>query len=307
MKDNIYFDHKNHEFSLRDRKYKEENYADVKLPISIIVQVTRRCNLVCNFCSESAQFSDPTFDELEQLKYKLNGVKRIYLSGGEPLLRDDIFDIINSYRKNFEVLGLPSNCILMSKEVCEKLKGNINYINAGLDGPRIINDQVRGNYDGIINGLINLKNSNIEVSLSSVILKLTLPHLKYVIHTADVLDIIKVKMVIPILRGRAHNLRLEDFADKEDIMNKFNEIKELKNKLGWKPRVKFTFWDNSTEGYALIIYPNQKVYAWPVFNAQDSVSYIGDLKKESIYEIWKKYPYKINHINKYVGISMYKI
>lgn len=302
--DNIFFDEKNHEFAIKKGKFPE--YFNLDLPISVITQVTRKCNLNCRFCSESENFSDPSFSDLEQLRDKLIGVRRVYLSGGEPLLREDIFDIIELYQGSFDVLGLPTNCILMSKKICNKLKGKISYINAGLDGPRTINNALRGNYDGIIKGLTNLRESGLEVSLSSVILKSTLPSLKYVVNIADALGVTKVKMVIPILRGRARSLKPSDFADRNEIIKEFEEIKNLKAKFGWKPRVKFTFWDKNTEGYALIIYPNQKVYAWPVFSVPESVEYIGDLREESIKQIWKKYPYKINHINKYVGVSMHK-
>ncbi len=305
MSSNIYFDYKHHEFSYKNINT-EDLYKSVNAPLSLIVQITRKCNISCHFCSESDFFADPSFKVLEKLIDKLHGVERMYLSGGEPLLRNDIFDIIDMYRPHFKVLGLPTNCTMISKEVCQKLIGKIDYINAGLDGPRNINNLVRGNYDDIINGLYNLKDSGIEVSLSTVILRSTLPHLKYVVQIADVLGIVKVKMVIPVHRGRSKNLAKEDFAEEKEILQEFNEIKELKERFGWKPRVKFTFWDRNTEGYALLVYPNQKVYAWPVMDEPDGVLYVGDLNRENIQDIWLKYPYKINHINKYVGISMYK-
>jgi len=301
---NIFFDNKNHEFFVKEGELPE--YSELDLPISVIAQVTRKCNLKCKFCSESESFPDPSLNELEGLRDKLSGVKRVYLSGGEPLLRGDMFDIIKLYRRSFDILGLPTNCTLMSKEVCKKLKGNINYINAGLDGPRAINDALRGDYDGIIAGLTNLREAGLEVSLSSVILKSTLPSLKYVVNVADALGVTKVKMVIPILRGRACGLSPSDFANNSEIVKEFEEIKRLKAELGWKPRVKFAFWDKDTEGYALIVYPDQKVYAWPVFDMPESVRYVGDLKTESMQEVWRKYPYKINHVNKYVGLSMHK-
>ena len=304
MRDDIYFNYKYHEFSSKNND--ANIYDSINNPLSVIVQVTRKCPLKCKFCSESAQLKDPSLQSLEDLKDKLKGVKRVYISGGEPLLRKDIFDLIKSYRKSFDILGLPTNCIYLTRDICLKLRGNIDYINAGLDGPRKINNKIRGEYDKIIEGLVNLRNSDIEVSLSTVILKLTLPYLQHVVQIADDLNIIKVKMVIPVCRGRAKGLRQEEFASKEDILNKFNEIENLKNILGWKPRVKFAFWDKNTEGYAIIIYPNRMVYAWPVFDSVDCVLKIGDLNKETMSDIWRRYPYKKNHINKYIGISMHK-
>jgi len=302
----IIFDHSHHEFSLDDGERGIPDYDAIRQPLSVIVQVTRRCPLHCAFCSESDQFDDPSFHSLESLKARLKGVSRIYLSGGEPLMRTDIFELIQSYRNDFLVVGLPTNCIYITREVCNKLKGTVSYINAGLDGPRHINDQIRGGYDKIVAGLNNLKDSGIEVSLSTVILKTTLPHLQYVAQIADTLGVIKVKMVIPVLRGRAKGLSPGDFANKEDIVAKFGEIVELKKTLGWKPRIKFTFWDKATEGYALLVYPNKKVYAWPVLAAPDSVLLVGDLTNDSIQDVWSRYPYRNNHVNKYVGLSMHK-
>jgi MoaA/NifB/PqqE/SkfB family radical SAM enzyme len=144
------------------------------------------------------------------------------------------------------------------------------------------------------------------VSLSTVILKETLPYLQYVVQIADILGVIKVKMVVPVLRGRAKNLKPSDFACNEDIAAKFAEIVALKNQLGWKPRIKFTFWDKSTEGYALLVYPDKKVYAWPVLGAPDSVLLVGDLANDSIQDVWSRYPYRKNHVDKYVGLTMHR-
>lgn len=303
-KNKITFDKVNHEFKIENLE--EDSFDNIQTPLSLILQVTRRCNLKCNFCSESQQFKDPQFMDLISLIPKLGGVQRLYLSGGEPLIRRDIFELIEEFSSKFPILGLPTNTTKITKEVCKKLSGKVSYINAGLDGPRNINNLVRGGYNEIIDGLQTLRDNDIEVSLSSVVLKDTVKHLHQVVQIADVLKIVKVKMVIPILRGRASVLQESDFASQSDILDKFEEIKKLKETLGWIPRVKFTFWDKSTEGYALIVFPTFEVYAWPVYDQPDAVLRVGDLKTESISEIWKKYPYKINHIKKYTGITMHK-
>lgn len=303
MNKSVLFDSSNHEFKITE--YNSDSDLDkIHAPLSVILQVTRRCNLKCNFCSESQYFADPQIEKLIDLIPLLKGVQRVYLSGGEPLLRKDIFELIYEFSKQFPVLGLPTNTTMITNEICNKLYGKVSYVNAGLDGPRNINDLVRGGYDGIIKGLQILRDNNIEVSLSTVILKKTLPYLQHVIQIADVLNITKVKMVVPVLRGRAAALTDDDFADKDDILDKFKEICILKEELGFRPRVKVGFWSSETEGYALIIYPDFNVYAWPVFNQPDAVLHIGSLEKESMSAIWEKYPYKYNHIKKYTGITM---
>jgi len=305
MAKGIVFDEEHHEFTAPDGEAAIE-LATVDRPLSMIVQVTRRCPLKCAFCSESEKIRDPTFEALEKLSQKLTGVERIYLSGGEPLVRKDIYQLIDLYKARFKIVGLPTNCMYISKDVAERLRGRVSYINAGLDGPRNVNDRVRGAYDKIIRGLMNLRDSGIEVSLSTVILRETLPHLHYVVAVADTLGITKVKFVIPVPRGRAISLRPEDYASSEEIAGKFTELVSLKRELGWRPRMKFTFWDANTEGYALLVYPTQDVFAWPVLGAPDSVVRLGNLESESLADIWERYPYKLNHIRKYTGLTMHK-
>src|SRR5690348_6685994 len=59
-------------------------------PLSVIVQVTKRCDFGCVFCSETLMMPDPTLDQLDVIRANLAGVRRVFLSGGEPLLRRDL-------------------------------------------------------------------------------------------------------------------------------------------------------------------------------------------------------------------------
>lgn len=300
----IQFDWRAHEFTTATGHTVSE--ASASAPLSVIVQVTRRCQLSCSFCSESQEYPDPSFAELETLCGNLQGVRRIYLSGGEPLLRDDIFDLIDMYRARFPVVGLPTNCLLVSPEVAKRLRGTVSYVNAGLDGPPAINNRVRGGYDQIIAGIGRLRDSAVEVSLSTVVLGVTLPYLEYVVAVADAFGVKKTKFAMPVPRGRAISLQSTDLVSREAAEAKFRQLVSLKELMGWRPRVKLTFWDASTEGYAILVYPNQDVYAWPVPSQPDSVAFLGSLRRMTLADIWHVYPYKLNHIRKYVGHTMLK-
>lgn len=301
----IAFDKAHHEF-VAPQGEADADPSSHTIPLSIIVQVTRRCPLKCVFCSESEQMPDPSFEALESIASKLSGVHRVYLSGGEPLLRPDIFDLIDVYRRQFPVVGLPTNCVFIDRTVAERLRGRISYVNAGLDGPPAVNARLRGSYDEIIKGLTHLRDAGIEVSLSTVILRETLPYLQYVVAVADALGIIKVKFVIPVPRGRATALTDDDYANASDILAEFQRLTDLKRQAGWRPRLKFTFWDESTEGYALLVYPDQTVVAWPVLSAEQSIFRVGNLGTDSLQDIWRRYPYKRNHLRKYTGLAMHK-
>lgn len=51
---------------------------------------------------------DPTLPELDTIRTNLAGVTRVFLSGGEPLLRRDFGDIVDMYTEEF-TLGIPTN------------------------------------------------------------------------------------------------------------------------------------------------------------------------------------------------------
>lgn len=52
-------------------------------------------------------------------------------------------------------------------------------------------------------------------------------------------------------------------------------------------------------------YPDGRTFAWPVLDAEDKVLYVGNIIHESIQNIWDRYPYKINHLRKYLGDSVF--
>src|SRR6201996_4991052 len=56
--------------------------AAATVPLSVILQVTKRCDFDCVFCSETLQVGDPTLDRLDVIRGNLAGVQRVFLSGG---------------------------------------------------------------------------------------------------------------------------------------------------------------------------------------------------------------------------------
>src|ERR1700760_2777350 len=76
-----------HHFTVTGTATVEELAEAATVPLSVILQVTKRCNFDCSFCSETLQLPDPTIAQLDTVRSNLTGVSRVFLSGGEPLLR----------------------------------------------------------------------------------------------------------------------------------------------------------------------------------------------------------------------------
>ncbi|MFJ1560941.1 radical SAM protein [Streptomyces mirabilis] len=76
-------------------------------PLSVITQVTKLCDMDCGFCSEVMQKKDPSLKELETMEENLRGVARVFLSGGEPLLRRDFIEIVDMYAAH-HIVAVPT-------------------------------------------------------------------------------------------------------------------------------------------------------------------------------------------------------
>lgn len=111
-------------------------------PKWIAWEITRRCNLKCVHCRSSSELEceehpDFSFDEakrvLDDIASYANPV--VVLSGGEPLLRDDVFDIARYGTSHGFRMCLATNGTLVTEEVCKEIKdAQIRMVSLSLDG-----------------------------------------------------------------------------------------------------------------------------------------------------------------------------
>ncbi len=273
------------------------------LPLSVILQITRRCDFSCIFCSETKKMKDPTLRDMEKMRNNLRGVPRVYLSGGEPLLRSDFVEILNLFSPGF-IVGLPTNGVLLNETILNELKKKISFVNVGIDDPRSITSEIRGDYDKIMKGIFAFKNKEISLSLSCVVLGSTVTAVPYVCQIADVVGAKKIKLILPVPKGNALDLPESEFITTEDARILFSEVKELKKRFGWNVKITLTTWNKDVEGYSLLVFPDGDTYAWPVYDKEDKVLLLGNLIDESISNIWARNPFKENHFKKYLGKSI---
>lgn len=270
-------------------------------PLSVIVQVTKRCDFNCGFCSETLQMADPTLGQLDAFRANLAGVQRVFLSGGEPLLRRDLPEIVEMF-SGF-ILGLPTNAT-RGLAMAPRLAGKVDFVNIGFDGPRATFSRVRGDYDKAMTGVRAFLAAGLPISLSAVVLRSTLHALPYLYQIADVLDAGKLKLILPLRKGNALGLAEREFITAEEAHDAFGHLTELRAVHDWRPAVRLTPWTAATEGHMIVIEPNGNAQAWPVYDQPDLFLKLGNLLEEPITAIWDRYPYKVNHYAKYLGASI---
>ncbi|MEA3229658.1 MAG: radical SAM protein [archaeon] len=292
--DKIRFNRKEQHFCLGEKKQSVSDH-----PLTVTLQITRKCDLHCIYCSESGHIPEPSGNRLAEMIENLNGVDRIIISGGEPTLHKDLFSVLKLCKKNFNIVAMASNAINIDLGLAKKLSGYVDYIDVTIDGPRNIHNKIRGSYDRIIRGLWNLKQAGVEFSIVAVLLEENKEHMPYIAQIADTLGAKKLKILSPIPKGRGKTIVSKRLGS-EEIVELFENLKKKKESLGWNVRITMTDWEMIREGHALLIHPDGEVVASPVWTKESCVESLGNILDGPVKQIWDRYPYKKNHIKKYI-------
>jgi len=190
---------------------------------------TNACNLACIHCRTDAQLN-PSKNELStyEVKRLIDQIstykpRAFGFDGGEPLLRQDIFEII-SYVKKYGILtALVSNGILIDKKIAYKLKNSgLDMIAISIDGMQETHDKIRGKkgtFDLAIQALKNLKEVNLLAAMRITIMKENLKEVPDLVDLAIELGLRRVLINKVIPTGRAAKLRMISMEEYRDILN----------------------------------------------------------------------------------------
>ncbi len=102
------------------------------------VSVTKRCNLNCSYCGARNEKADElTPEEIEKIvkAFAFHGITKVRLTGGEPLVRDDITEIAEriSRIEGIEKLALTTNGIYLGKYAQRLKASGVTAVNISLD------------------------------------------------------------------------------------------------------------------------------------------------------------------------------
>ncbi|MDH5748126.1 MAG: heme d1 biosynthesis radical SAM protein NirJ [Rhodospirillales bacterium] len=149
-------------------------HRDLPGPV-VIWNLIRRCNLTCKHCysiSADKDFSgelstDEIYAVMDDLKYF--HVPVLILSGGEPLLRPDIFDISRRAKQMGFYTGLSSNGTLIDQSMIGEITDiGYDYVGISIDGLRETHDVFRrkeGAFEASLKGVRLCKERGIKVGL----------------------------------------------------------------------------------------------------------------------------------------------
>lgn len=117
----------------------------------VVWNITNKCNLKCRHCYRDSSALEPEMGLSNQKTVQLiNEIKKlkppiVLLTGGEPLLKKDIFDIVKGCRAAGLRVGLSTNGTLIDKSMAKKIKASgIDYVGISIDGRKNFHDKFRG-------------------------------------------------------------------------------------------------------------------------------------------------------------------
>ncbi len=215
-----------------------------KKPIPVTVwNTTSRCNLKCMHCYADAgakkagelttQEAKEFIDDLAEMK-----VPVLLLSGGEPVMREDITELIAHAKSKGIHVSLSTNGTLIDGETAEKLaEAGVDYVGVSIDGSEETNDRFRGlkgAFRRAMEGLENAASAGIPTGIRFTVTKFNLRDVPEVIDLLVENEVPRFCLYHLVPSGRADfqiDINLKERRDlMEFLFRKSLELKDSKEK-----------------------------------------------------------------------------
>lgn len=182
-------------------------------PSSVIWNITNRCNLLCNHCYMSAdahelpdQLSD---EECMDLVGRMEeaGVPVVFLSGGEPMMRPNFWEILERVHASGVRPTISTNCTLVNEETAARLAENgVRWVATSMYGPAEFHDEmvgVPGTHKKVVEAIKTLRRHDVGVVLKTALTRDTWEHIFDIIQMCKDLDCGMIYICDLITSGRS--------------------------------------------------------------------------------------------------------
>lgn len=232
---------------MKDKQGREIDY--------LRISVTDRCNLRCRYCMPEEgceSFAHQEMMTLEELVHVSKcmaslGVKRIKLTGGEPLVRKNVVWLVDEIHKipGIEEITMTSNGILLADMAAALKASGLAGVNVSLDTldrERFLYITRRDEFDQVMKGIRTAKAAGLQVKINCAVLEpLSLEALR-AFAEFSVRQQLPVRFIemMPIGQGCAFST-----ADNDQLLKmlkeSYSDVKLLPKKMGNGPAVYYEF------------------------------------------------------------------
>jgi heme b synthase len=202
-------------------------------------ETTRNCNLACIHCRASATCgpyqgelgTSAAFQLLDQIAEI--GKPIIILTGGEPLLREDIFEIAAHGRQIGLRMVMAPNGTLITPDTAQKIvDSGIQRISISLDGATADSHDrfrgVEGAFNGALEGIRNARKAGVEFQINTTITKANLDQIPLILQLSESLGAVAhhIFLLVPTGRGKYILDQTIDAREYEKTLNWFYDQRE---------------------------------------------------------------------------------
>jgi len=179
----------------------------------VVVELTKKCNLSCAHCGSSCTNQEEpqelSADEWRNCISQMSemGVEKIVFSGGEPILKEGLEEIIRHTYENGLKWGLVSNGLTLTNDVILLLKKYKPFaVGISIDGFKETHNKIRNNsnsWQSATQAILHMIEGNIQVCAVSTVNRLNYTELPRLASWLNILGISSWQLQLTMPEGRA--------------------------------------------------------------------------------------------------------
>jgi heme b synthase len=209
-------------------------------PLRLIAwEVTRSCNLACKHCRAEAH-TEPYPGELDTQEakalidqFRKAGNPILIFTGGEPLMRGDIFELV----EYADSLGLrcvmaPNGTLITAENARQMKESGIQRCSISIDGPDAASHDafrgVPGAFEASMRGIRHLKDAGIEFQINTTVTRNNMGNFKDIFHLAEDLGAVAwhIFLLVPTGRGAEIGEEVIGAEEYERVLNWFYDFRK---------------------------------------------------------------------------------
>lgn len=224
-----------------------QTQAKPQTPRLVALELTRACNLACRHCRASA-ITEPDKEELStsEVKNLIDNIANfckpiLILSGGDPLMRKDVFEIAKHGVSKGLHVALATNATMVTPEIARQIKqSGIERVSVSIDGAAEKTHDgfrnVKGAFSASMRGIKYLQEAGVSIQINATITKHNIGELEGILELAKQLgvDALHIFMLVPT--GRGKEIEGEEVSPEqyEQILNWFYDSQSQAMEMNFK-------------------------------------------------------------------------
>ncbi len=274
----------------------------------IAIQLTERCNLRCSHCcAGGAGEGEMDLVTLRKILERLPAGSRLDLTGGEPMLFQELGALLKQLCASKKPFGLTTNGTVLREEmlglegVDAKVKVSVHGI--GKDHDKVTG--ISGSFAKTIRTIRKLVERGVNTCVQANLDSERADDAPRLVDLCAELGVKELKILPLIEQGKVLDPRWRKGRGTRLDEEKFEEaidcIRERAARIGWKGVVRETPWPAT--GHYVLVHPSGKISANPTDDPSGFrvIGHVDDSSFEwsGFKEVWLQYPFKESHAARY--------